>query len=170
MNSTQIIRRLERMVSKDLPSLENLLILRHDNKYALFNRYVIEEIREDYHVWRSATYAGVFHNRRSAVAWVLSDRANSDELCRKIMNLDREKFNLDNNIMRYQHVARNTKDFAREEILQLRLINDRATVKQVNLELNKCIDRAKYFQIQGFNNETVRTISTTPNRANRQGI
>ena len=46
-------------------------------------------------------------------------------------------------------------------IVELKLRTRKDRLKLLDNELSKCINLAKYWQIRGFNNETVRTGRTT---------
>ena len=60
------------------------------------------------------------------------------------------------------HVDRFT-DAEQRELVQLKLHHKQSVLNQVNEQLNKCVNLAKYWQIKGFNNEIARTRNQTSN-------
>ena len=168
MKSDQEFDRMFRQEFKDITP--NLLWQNDAGEYEVFGKYRIIPQRPGYQVFCSATEVGIFHITKSALSWCIAHKFNAYNTARDILVLDNKLGAITSDIVVRTAIAeRSTKWEFRDSIgtkLETKIIRK----KQVENELTKCVNWAKYIQYKGFNNETARTSRNTPNKAGRQGL
>jgi hypothetical protein len=137
-----------------------------DGDYELFNRYTIRAELGGYRVFCSATDVGVFTNTRHALSWCIADKHRSYALARDLQQLDKKLGLISNDIaVRAAIGDSSTKPQFREDI-EIKLESKIILKKQIELQLAKCVNQAKYYQQRGLDNETART-GRKPNKTSR---
>jgi hypothetical protein len=101
-----------------------------------------------------------FTNKRAAMAWCTADKQQQYNLSNMILVLDRKKQTLTADIQCRRSMGERgrTEDFY--EIVTTKIQPKVQQLESVSTELENCVNRAKYIQIRGFNNETARTIGS----------
>ena len=164
MKRQQAIRRLEEIIERDLNDLEKNVIVTDGNRYLVFGRYEIEPLNGAWTVVKYRTPVGEFSSVRSAMSWCIADKYNQHSLRENIRRIDRHKLLLEADIRVRSGIK------ASGEARHVKIDTRRHRLQQLDFQLDKCINLAKYWQIRGFNNETQRTGRTASYRTNRQGI
>jgi hypothetical protein len=166
MNPSQ---KLAALAEQELPKLLDHVIIEDGKKYRVFGTYVLCPTTQGYRLTQHDDSVGTFSSTRSAVAWCIADKKRQYRLANEIRHLDAALLRLRNDIeVRGSQAQRSYGTFW--ETVTVKTAQKRAQSQQIENELTKCINSAKYWQLQGSNNETARTGRNTPNKTNRQGI
>ena len=81
---------------------------------------------------------------------------------KNLVALENKIINRQNEMMHYRHVASSPKvDEFRREVVITRLDSAKAEYQNLQQQLTKSINVAKYCQQKGFDNETIRLRNTT---------
>ena len=149
---------LASMFRKEFPSLSSNLIWQNDkNEYEVFDRYIIAAEKYGYRVYCSATDIGLFSTTKTALSWCIADKYKHFNLARDILVLDNKLCSLISDISTRANIADRSNQPGFRETIETKLETKIIRKKQVEQELTKCVNYAKYCQQRGFNNETVRT-------------
>lgn len=135
----------------------NIIFQNDDGDYELFDHYKIIVEKVGYRVYSAATDVGIFMSTKSAVSYCIADKYKHYNLAREIYNLDSKLSALTSDILTRATLADRSKNPVFRETIESKLETKIIHKKQVENELSKCINFAKYYQQQGFNNETIRT-------------
>ena len=155
MNHTAEFKHILR---EEFGTLTNNLIWKNDNgNYEVFDHYLIVIEKEGYRVYCSATDVGLFNSTKSALSWCIADKYKHFNLARDILTLDNKLSSLINDITIRANLADRSKNPVFRETIEIKLETKIIHKKQVEQELTKCVNYAKYCQQRGFNNETIRT-------------
>ena len=161
MKQNKFISRLETIVASDLDNLKSNMIFQADGKYHVFDQYTITNLKDSVTVSKQKYTDRTFSTLRSALSWCIADKYKQLELSIAIQKLDAEKTIMHNDVTARNALLKNITDPDRREIVRFKLDNKKANLKVVENRLTKCINLAKYWQIQGFNlDETARTKRT----------
>ena len=153
-----IDKEFERLLQNEFRDIVSNLIWQDDSgNYRAFNKYTIEPTKPGYRVFCSATEIGVFSSTKTAISWCIADKNCNYKLSRDILALDNKLTLLKNDIAIRANVGDASKNALFKENIVTKLETKIIHKKQVEEELAKCINLAKYYQQRGFNNETVRT-------------
>ena len=156
----------ERVFRSEFRGLADKTIYQDDEGYHAFGRYTISAESGGYRVFCSATDVGVFTSTRTALSWCIADKHRSYALARDIQHLDQKLGQIANDIaVRAAIGDRSVKPQFREDI-EIKLESKIILKKQLELQLSKCVDQAKYYQQRGLDNETART-GRKPNKTSR---
>ena len=160
-------KEFERAFYQEFPGLISKAIWQKDNgEYSLFGRYLIQPETTGYRVFWSATDVGVFTSTRTALSWCIADKHKSYALARDLQTLDQKLGQISNDIaVRAAIGDRSTQPQFREDI-EIKLEGKIILKKQLELQLAKCVNQAKYYQQRGLDNETART-GRKPNKTSR---
>ena len=165
MKSTQEFERALRQEIKDI--LPNTIWKNDDGVYSVFGHYRIQPIHTGYRVFCSATEIGTFATTRTALSWCIADKNKFYNTARELLEIDNKLSSLNNDIaIRAAIGDRSTRPEFRECVgtkLETKIIHK----KQLENQLTKCVNWAKYCQQRGFNNETARTGRSQPNKTSR---
>lgn len=161
MKRQQAIQRLEQILERDFNDLEKNIIVADGRRYLAFGRYSIDPRSGIWTVSKYTSYIGEFSSLRSALSWCIADKYNQYQLQKNIFRLDSHKLLLEADI----HVRSAMKISAESKMMKVD--SRRYRLQQLEFQLDKCINQAKYWQIRGFNNETQRTGRTASYRTNR---
>jgi len=159
---------LERLVRIELKTLMSNLIWRNDHgDYELFGKYRIVSNRPGYTVFCSATEVGNFSSTKAAVSWCVADKYQNFNLARDILNTDQRLVAVTDDIFVRMGVANRSKKYDFKESIDTKLENKIIRKKQLEKQLVKYINLAKYLQQRGFENETARFSRNTKNQTSR---
>jgi hypothetical protein len=159
---------LDKLFRKEFPDLFANLIWQNDaGEYEVFDRYLITPEKHGYRVYCSATDIGLFSTTKTALSWCIADKYTNYNLARDILKLDNKLSSLTSDISTRANLADRSKQPLFRETIETKLETKIIHKKQVEQELTKCVNYAKYCQQRGFNNETVRTGRTQAIKASR---
>ena len=159
---------LNKLFRKEFPDLSANLIWQNDaGGYEVFDRYVITPEKHGFRVHCSATDVGLFSTTKTALSWCIADKYTHHNLARDILTLDNKLSSLTSDISTRANLADRSKQPLFRETIETKLETKIIRKKQVEQELTKCVNYAKYCQQRGFNNETVRTGRNPSNKTSR---
>jgi hypothetical protein len=160
-------KEFERFFRQEFRGLADKTIFQdHTGEYCVFGRYVIKPESGGYRVFCSATDVGVFTSTRTALSWCIADNHKSYVLAQDLLMLDQKLGHINNDIhVRAAVGDRSTQPQFREDI-EIKLESKIILKKQIELQLTKCVNQAKYYQQRGLDNETART-GRKPNKTSR---
>jgi len=162
------IERMFRQEFKDL--LPNMIWQNDDGVYEVFGYYKIIPESNSFRVFCSATDVGLFGTTRSALSWCIADKNRAYNLARELKELDTKFTALNNDIAVRSAIAERSSKWDFRDPIGTKLETKIIRRKQVENQLAKCIDWAKYSQQRGFTNEAQRTGRGQPNKTSRSGI
>jgi hypothetical protein len=165
MKSDQEFDRIFRQEFSNITS--NLLWQNDAGEYEVFGKYRIIPARPGYQVYCSATDIGIFNSTRSALSWCIADKFNAYNTAREILTLDQHLGALTRDIATGTSVGERSKNWEFRDTIGTKLETKIIRKKQVENELTKCVNWAKYIQQRGFENETARTGRNQPIKASR---
>jgi len=158
----------ELMFRQEFRGIEKNLIWQNDNgEYEAFGKYRIVPQHPGYRVFCSATEVGFFNSTKSALSWCIADKINAYNTAREILELDNKLHSLTADIAVRTALGDRSKQWEFRDSVGTKLETKIIRKKQVENELAKCVNWAKYIQQRGFNNETARTGRNQPNKASR---
>ena len=157
--------KLFRTEFKDLVSL--IIFQNDDGEYEAFDRYRLVPANGHTEVYCYTSDVGTFSTTKSALSWCIADKHKMLNLAREIKELDAKLTYLRNDIDCRARIGDKGKDPQFKETMLTKLETKLIRKKQVEQQLEKCINLAKYKQQKEFNNETVRTGRTQAVKANR---
>ena len=161
-------REIEQFVRAELKEVMPNMIWRDDNgDYEVFGRYVITKTKNLFEVHIHATCAGAFNSTKTALSWCIADKYRNYNLARQILTIDNVLGNLNNDIFTRAAVANKTKKVQFREDIETKLETKIIRKRELEIQLDKCVNQAKYLQQRGFNNETSRPGRATKNTTNR---
>ena len=161
-------REIERLFRSEFKNiLPNMIWENDDGEYEVFGKYKIIPQRHGYAVTCWASDIGVFSTTKTALSWCIADKYSKYNLARQILELDQKVTWLGNDIAVRAHIADRSKRWEFREEIGTKLETKIIRKKQLENELTKCVNSAKYFQQRGFNNETARTGRGQPNKTSR---
>jgi hypothetical protein len=162
------IKEFERALQQEFRNLiPNTIFKNDDGSYSVFGKYCIEPANPGYRVYCAATEVGTFNTTKSALSWCIADKHQSYNTAREILELDTKLGALSLDIAARTSIAENSTKWEFRDSIGTKLESKIIRKKQVENELAKCINWAKYIQQRGFNNETARTGRSQPNKASR---
>ena len=159
-------QKLAALAEQELPKLLNHVIIADGEKYRVFGSYVLRQTAQGYAVAYKDDPVGTFTSTRSAVAWCIADKNRQYNLANEIQHLDFTLLRLRNDIeVRGGQARKSYGNFW--ETVSAKAAHRKEQSQQIENELTKCINSAKYWQLRGSNNETARTGRNTPYKTNR---
>jgi hypothetical protein len=161
-----VIRQLEKLVEEDFDRIKENLIFCDNGQYHLFNRYIIvKKFNGTVDVLKHLHDPKNFSTLRIALSWCIADKYQQSQLAYRLLQLDQEKLRIFNDVQVRQGLLKNIADSERLELVKLKISTKKYSLAGVEQQLTKCVNLAKYWQIQGFNrDETARTRHTQPTR------
>ena len=162
MKQDKILSKLKNIVETDLDNLKGNTIFQADGKYHVFDKYTLTKLPDTTFLVSKKNYNDrIFSSMRSALSWCIADKYQQLELARSIQKLDTEKYVMNNDVNTRSGLLKDITDPDRREIIKFKLDHKKSSLKLVENRLTKCVNLAKYWQIQGFNlDETARTKRT----------
>jgi hypothetical protein len=162
----KLSQKLAALAEQELPRLLDHVIVADGEKYRVFGSYMVRPTTQGYALTYQDHLVGTFSCTRSAVAWCIADKKRQYRLANEIQHLDFTLLRLLNDIqVRGNQAQRSYGSFW--ETVTAKTAHKRSLSQQIQNELTKCINSAKYLQLQGSNNETARTGRNTPYKTNR---
>jgi len=165
MNFNHEVNRLFRQEFPDL--LPNAIWRNEDGSYEVFGRYRILPEKTKYRVYCLATDVGLFNSTKTALSWCIADKHQAYNLARELLETDIKLGTLTNDINSRASVADRSKNFEFRDNIGTKLETKIIRKKQLENQLAKSVNWAKYIQQRGFNNETARTGRNQPNKTSR---
>lgn len=167
MKIKKYLPQLERIVSSDLKNLEDKSIFLDDGIYHVFGNYSIQPRDDGFLVTKHRQMIEEFGSLRAAMAWCSADKLGKSHLSKSIVDLERKRKVVGQDLVARSYLAKKIQDCNRREAAEIKIDHRRRKIRIIENQLDKCINLAKYWQIQGFNNETPRTGRTVSNRTSR---
>jgi hypothetical protein len=159
---------LEAWVRSELRTVMPNFIWRNDHgDYELFGKYRIVSNRPGYTVYCAANPIGEFSSTRTAVSWCVADKYCNYNLARDILNTDNRLSAVTNDVFVRMGVASRSKRPEFRESIDTKLETKIIRRKELEQQLAKYINSAKYLQQKGFENETARSGRATKNQTSR---
>jgi len=110
---------------------------------------------------------GTFSSTKTALSWCIADKYKNYRLARDILSMDAKLVSLIADIKTRANLADRSNDAKFQEIVETKLETKIIHKKQLETQLDKCINWAKYWQQRGLNNEIVRTGIRQPIKTSR---
>jgi hypothetical protein len=167
MDRTAALAKLQSLFEGDLEILASNAIFRDQDRYSVFDLYDIEAQQDHVIVTRQGETVAEFCDLKSAMSWCIAKKYQQSELADTIVRLDREHNRLQQDIDFDRHLLNRIQDRDRRFIVSTKIDHHRGRLAQIKNRLSKCISRAKYCQIRGFNDEIARTRRPAPHRTSR---
>lgn len=169
MNINRAVDRLMYLVAPDLPALEkNSIIPNEDGSYTAFGQFTIRSTDIcTFTVEKYSNSCGEFTSIKSALSWCIAEKYKQYSLSDSILTLETKRLVLLADLHVRNKLATKFKNSEHRTIVELKLQTRKDRLKLLDDQLSKCVSLAKYWQIRGFNNETVRTGRTTSQRTSR---
>ena len=165
MKSDQEFDRMFRQEFRE--TMPNIIWQNDDGNYEVFGKYKIIPGKTGHQVLCWDNEVGVFNSTRSALSWCIADKFKEYNLARELLDTDNKLGHLAQDITVRANLAdRSNRPEFREAIgtkLETKIIRK----KQLENQLAKCVNMAKYWQQRGFNNEIARTGRSQPNKTSR---
>jgi hypothetical protein len=165
MKTDQELERLFRQEFKDI--IPNTIWQNDDGVYEVFGHYLIAPEKFGYRVHCGATDVGVFSATKTALSWCIADKNRAYNTARELLEIDLKLSTLSNDIAIRAAIGDRSKRPEFRESVGTKLETKIIHKKQLENQLAKCVNWAKYCQQRGFNNETARTGRSQPNKASR---
>lgn len=159
---------LEQLIRQELREIMPNVIWRNEcGDYELFGRYRIVACRPGYEVWCYSTRAGFFNSTQTAISWCIADKYRHYNLARQLLNADTLLGHLNNDIVARMAVANRAKRAQLREDIEIKLEPKIIRRRQLENELTKYVETAKYLQQRGFEDETARYSRNGSNKTSR---
>ena len=164
----KIDKEFERQFRQEFPTmLANTIFKNEDGVYEVFDRYKIYPEKPGYRVECYATEVGKFSSTRSALSWCIADKYRDYNLARHILHTDTRLEAVNNDIYARVGAANRSKRVEFKENIDIKLEPKIIRKKQLEEQLSKYVNSAKYLQQRGFDNEIARSGRATKNQTNR---
>ena len=161
-------QKFERMAQEEFKHILPVLVWQNDRgEYEVFGKYRIVPDNTGYTVYINEDVQGFFNSTRSAMSWCVADKYRQYNLARDLLTFDNMLGHISNDIFVRAGVANKTKNTDIRENIETKLEPRIIQKRELESQLNKCINRAKYLQQKGFENETSRSGSATTIKTNR---
>ena len=157
MKTHDAYSKLEKLISSDLKDLELNSIIPDGAGVLAFGKYSIQPNDHEFVCVKESIKVGTFTSRKVALSWCIADKYRQHSLSHQIQELDKKRSALSSDIDVRSRIANRSKDASLYNCVENKLESKREKLLRLNLELDKCINLAKYWQIRGFNNEISRT-------------
>jgi hypothetical protein len=162
---------IERVFSQEFRNLLPELIWQNEfGEYEVFGKYKIVPQKPGYTVLINDDSKGFFNSTKTAISWCVADKNQQYNLARDLLDYDNMLSNIDNDIFVRAGIANKTNDLALKESIETKLELKILHKRQIQSHLSKCLNRAKYLQQKGFENETSRFGSATTIKTNRSSV
>jgi len=157
----------ERWVQQEFTQMLPMLVWRNeDGDFEAFGKYHIIPQKPGYRVFVNDDEQGFFNSTRSAISWCVADKYNKLNLARDLLKFDNMLANISNDIFVRAGVANKTKDYNVKQNIETKLEPKILQKRELEYQLTKCVNRAKYLQQKGFENEASRPGSATKIKTN----
>ena len=154
-------QKLENWAERELKrNIDRIILEDGSGTIVVFGRYKIQPQDTGFCV---STWDREIHNfssKKTAMSWCTADHQGQYNLSNNILVLDRKKQTLAADIYCRKILGERGRHESFYEIVNMKIQPKIDLYNSVNSELEKCVNKAKYLQIRGFNNETARTIGS----------
>jgi len=151
-------QKLERWAEREITRNIDHIILDHtDGGLLAFGIYDIKPLKHCAQVWRDNELLITVSNRYVALCWCVAHRKNILNLMHEIQHLDQQRSYIRNDLVVMLLNQRQARTCEFDETLEIKIQNKQWYENMLDCQLEKCLSRAKYLQLRGFNNETART-------------
>ena len=145
-----------------MPNLIKNAIVPNDNGYLIFGKWAMKKHNTNlYKVICNGNICGDFGSAKSALSWCIAEKYGQHQLSLDIRRLEDQRLIMSADIEVRTILADKMKTQLCWETASYKLEHKKDQLNQIESQLDKCVNLAKYWQIRGFNNETVRTGRTT---------
>lgn len=158
--------KLIELARRELPALADSLIVAVDGGYQAFGKYQIQRQGNVYTVQEQSVDRGTFGSTRSALSWCIADKYHQYDLALQIRQLDERSTWARECIETRTNLAKRSNPEFQTNI-SVKLQHRQAVKYQIDLELEKCVKKAKYLQNRGFTNDTQRTSPSGSRKTSR---
>jgi hypothetical protein len=165
MTSEREVERVFRQEFRDL--MPNVIWQNDDGVYEVFGRYRIQPESQGFRVFCSATDVGVFATTRTALSWCIADKNQAYNTARELLTTDIKLSVLTADIATRVAIGDRSRDPVLRETILTKLESKIIHKKQLENQLSKCVNWAKYCQQRGFEDETARTGRGHSNKTSR---
>ena len=150
--------KFERWAERELRrNIGDAILTDDDDGYIVFGRYHLRPDKHKFTVWQNNEVIASFSSKKTAISWCVAEKNKVYNLARDILNLDRKKQQVQQDIECRSRVADKGSSPEFKEMVRTKLEPKNKLYRDVSSELEKCLNRAKYLQLRGFSNETART-------------
>ena len=167
MDRNTALSKLQSLFENDLEILERNAIFRDQDRYSVFGRYDIQVSPDRVQVSQDQQPVADFSDLRTAMSWCIAKKYHQAELAQDLVKLDREHDRLQQDLDFTRELLSRIQDRDRRFVVSTKIDHHRARLHHIKDRLSKCISRAKYCQIRGFNDEIARTRRPAPHRTSR---
>ena len=166
----EVQQRLEQLAQEGLDLVKHNMIWHEHGRYHVFSEYQLE-VQKNGCLMRSTRHDDRrFGSVKTALSWCIAHKYQRHDVANEIENLDQQHQIGTADLEVRSQLARRQSDPVRRETAMLKVEHRREQLAQVSDRLTKCVNLAKYWQIRGFNNETVRTGRSPSQRTSRPGV
>lgn len=159
---------IARLFYQEFPEvLPNAIWKNDDGSYSVFGKYTIVPEKPVYRVFCSATDVGFFISTKTALSWCIADKLQAYNTARSIKEIDQKLGALSNDINTRAAIADRSTRWEFRDSIGSKLESKIIKKKQLENQLAKYVNWAKYCQQQGFTNETQRIGRGQPNKTSR---
>jgi len=154
-------QKLEQWAEREFKrNIKTIIVDDGQGSVMVFGRYWIEPVDTRFCVrtWTSEIHC--FSSKKAAMAWCTADNQEKFNLSNNILMLDKKKQALAADIYCRKMIGDHSRNGNFYDVVNTKVQSKIDLYNLINLELEKCLNRAKYLQIRGFNNETARTIGS----------
>ena len=160
---TEKASRLLNKIADELLNSNPNAIFRHGDSIMAFADYeIVKESPDEYSIYKDNFFMISCSTCRIALSYCILDKNKLRQDAKNLVALENKIINRQNEMMHYRHVASSPKvDEFRREVVITRLDSAKAEYQNLQQQLTKSINVAKYCQQKGFDNETIRLRNTT---------
>ena len=162
--SNSIRNKLDILINDEYQKLEKIAIYPVDGGYSVFKDYVILDTDGQISLNKNNQNRGEFSSIKTALSWCIADKYGQTTLREEIEKLEQKRFllaaDLDTRSKLAKKITRNSTCIGINAKLETR----KYKLAQLDFQLDKCSNLAKYWQIRGFINETARPGRTPSHR------
>lgn len=162
MQDDLLLQKLHRIVGPDMLSLQRHTITQDRGRYQVFGDWEIIQAPDQAQVYHNGDLKFMASNVRTAMSWCVAERHRRFELSRDIARWDQQVQRVQRDIAHTAALLPRVQDPDLRHTIQDKLQLKRQLLREAKNRLSKCIGRAKYIQIRGFNDEIARTRRLTP--------
>lgn len=153
---------VERWITQEFHQMLPVLVWQNeDGVYEAFGKYKIVPQNPGYTVLVNDDEQGYFNSTRTAVSWCIADKYKRYNLARELLTYDNMLANISNDIFVRTGVATRSRNPDIREKIETKLEPKIIQKRELESQLTKCVNWAKYLQQKGFENETSRSGSAT---------
>jgi len=154
--------RLLHRIADELLNTNPNAIFRDGNSIMAFAEYEIEKVYiNEYQVYKDEYLVATCSSCRIALSYCILDKYKKPVDAQHLVELEEKLLTRQQEMMHYRHFVNSDKiDDMRKEVALHRLTSAKYQYHQIQEQLTKSINVAKYCQQKGFDNETIRLRNT----------